>query len=126
MTKICKEINELQKIGIFKLLKLGVTRTAVCKVLKCIEETAAHFPRVRSTSKHLVRTPQLINIREKIRRDSGTSIRKLISKASVSCETMENVFKKDLKQECLICAHIVVHLRFLCEPQLTPIFELYF
>ena len=63
MSSICEAISKLHKSGnkpweIFRILKPCVTRTGVYMVLKCIGETGSPLPRVRSTPKCPVRTPQ--------------------------------------------------------------------
>ena len=102
MSTTSTAIHELLQTGktpseIVKLLKPHVSRSGVCKALKCHRETGSALPKVRSTQSRRVRTPNLINKKhEKIRTNPKRSISKLASEANVSYGTMQTVLKIDL------------------------------
>ena len=104
MTKTLNDMIEehcrkgLSPAQIFKKMKGFVSLSGVYKAVKRFKETGNCSPRVRSTPKRPVRTKNLIKqIREKLRRNSGRSIRKLAREASVSSATIHRVLRDDLK-----------------------------
>ena len=104
MSSVAVTIQELFESGlspspskICDLLKGRASRSGVYKVLKHLKETGLVLPKVRSTPGRKVRTPKLIkNTREKIRRNSRRSVRKLAFASGVSYGTIQTVLKNDL------------------------------
>ena len=83
---------------IFKMLKPLVSGSGVFKVFKRFRDIGSYLPKVRSTIPRPVRTIKFIYaIRNKIMRNSQRSARKMAKEAKVSCMTIQNVLKNDIK-----------------------------
>ena len=89
--------SEQSPCKICNLLNSRASRSGVYKVVKHLKEAGSPLPKVRSIPSRKVRMPMIIkNTREKIRRNSRRSVRKLASASGVSYGTMQTVLKNDL------------------------------
>lgn len=96
---VIKKFLEGERPGaIFKSLQnLGVKRDFVYRTIRRYRETSSLDDRKRSGRRRSARTERVIKtVRERVRRKSQRSVRKMAADLNVSKSTMHNVLKQDL------------------------------